>query len=88
MRSRPTVSDTTIRPAAKRARIDRLKGRLDSQSLASADLSNGRGLFVKACATCHTLFGQGGKIGPDLTGAQRSNLEYLLENVVDPQRGY
>ena len=30
------------------------------------------------------LFGQGGKIGPDLTGSQRSNLTYLLENIVDP----
>ena len=39
---------------------------------------------MQSCATCHTLFGQGGKIGPDLTGAQRSNLDYLLQNIVDP----
>ncbi len=71
-------------PAAKRAQIDRLKGKLEPQSLASANLAAGRGQFVKACATCHTLFGQGGKIGPDLTGAQRANLEYLLENIVEP----
>jgi putative heme-binding domain-containing protein len=30
------------------------------------------------------LFGEGGKIGPDITGAQRTNLDYLLENLVDP----
>ena len=71
-------------PAAKRAQIDRFKVLLNPSALASADLPNGRGLFVKACSTCHTLFGQGGKIGPDLTGGQRQNLEYLLENVVDP----
>jgi putative membrane-bound dehydrogenase-like protein len=71
-------------PAAKRERIARLKTQLDSASLASADRSHGRRLFVQACATCHTLFGQGGKIGPDLTGSQRSNLDYLLENLVDP----
>ena len=71
-------------PVAKRAQIERLKAQLSPQRLATSDLSNGRGQFVKACATCHTLFGQGGKIGPDLTGAQRQNLEYLLENVVDP----
>jgi len=41
-------------------------------------------LFNRTCAPCHTLFDQGGRIGPELTGSQRSNLEYLLENVVDP----
>ena len=30
------------------------------------------------------LFGKGGKLGPDLTGSGRSNLDYLLENIVDP----
>jgi putative heme-binding domain-containing protein len=30
------------------------------------------------------LFGEGAKIGPDLTGSQRANLDYLLENIVDP----
>jgi putative membrane-bound dehydrogenase-like protein len=70
--------------AAKREQIDRIKARFVPSTLAAADLTNGRRLFVKSCLTCHTLFGQGGKIGPDLTGAQRQNLEYLLENVVDP----
>ena len=26
----------------------------------------------------------GGEIGPDLTGSGRDNLDYLLENIVDP----
>jgi len=30
------------------------------------------------------LFGEGGKVGPDLTGAGRASLDYLLENIVDP----
>jgi putative membrane-bound dehydrogenase-like protein len=68
----------------KKTRIEQLKSRLAPTDLASADLSKGRQRFVQACATCHTLFGQGTKIGPDLTGAQRANLDYLLENIVDP----
>ena len=28
--------------------------------------------------------GTGAAIGPDLTGAGRSSLDYLLENIVDP----
>ena len=30
------------------------------------------------------LFGNGKQVAPDLTGAQRSSLQYLLENIVDP----
>jgi putative heme-binding domain-containing protein len=36
------------------------------------------------CATCHRLYGEGGQLGPDLTGSARDNLTYLLENIVDP----
>jgi putative heme-binding domain-containing protein len=46
--------------------------------------ANGRLLFQKHCATCHTLFGEGNKIGPDLTTADRRNREYLITQVVDP----
>jgi putative membrane-bound dehydrogenase-like protein len=71
-------------PEAKRARIAQLKARLDPGTLAAADLPGGRKLFAQSCATCHTLFGTGAKIGPDLTGSQRSDLGYLLENLIDP----
>lgn len=71
-------------PADKRDLIERLKGELTPVALSRADASHGRALFVKACAACHTLYGEGGKRGPDLTGAQRQSLDYLLENIVDP----
>ncbi|MFO0906003.1 MAG: PVC-type heme-binding CxxCH protein [Pirellulales bacterium] len=48
------------------------------------DVELGRAIFAKTCQQCHTLFGTGGKIGPDLTGSNRANLDYLLSNVVDP----
>src|SRR4029079_9240538 len=35
-------------------------------------------------AACHTLFGTGGSVGPELTGANRSDIDYLLQNIVDP----
>jgi putative heme-binding domain-containing protein len=41
-------------------------------------------IFSAACGACHVMYGQGGKIGPDLTGSGRSNLDYLLENIADP----
>lgn len=30
------------------------------------------------------MFGEGQQVGPELTGSQRTNLEYVLENVLDP----
>ena len=65
--------------AQKQQAIDEWHGKLDG-ALANADLSNGRALFQKTCATCHKLYGEGGQIGPDLTGSNRNNLGYLLEN--------
>ncbi|QEG34253.1 PVC-type heme-binding CxxCH protein [Bythopirellula goksoeyrii] len=50
----------------------------------AADPEMGRAVFAKTCQQCHTLYGIGAKIGPDLTGSNRSDLTYLLTNVVDP----
>jgi putative heme-binding domain-containing protein len=48
------------------------------------DLALGRALYAKTCQQCHVLFGAGGRVGPDITGANRGDLNYLLENVLDP----
>jgi putative membrane-bound dehydrogenase-like protein len=48
------------------------------------DLSRGKAVFAKVCGQCHVLFGEGGKIGPELTGSNRRDLNYLLENIMDP----
>jgi putative membrane-bound dehydrogenase-like protein len=50
----------------------------------TGDRLKGQALFAQHCGTCHTLFGQGTQIGPDLTGADRKNRDFLLTNIVDP----
>ncbi|MCH9652520.1 MAG: c-type cytochrome [Planctomycetes bacterium] len=50
----------------------------------AGDLKRGRELFTKHCATCHQLFGEGKKLGPDLTTANRKDLNYLLESIINP----
>lgn len=71
-------------PADKRELISRLKQMLTPARLAAAAPARGRDLFAKHCGACHRLFGAGGEIGPDLTGADRRNIDYVLVNVVDP----
>jgi putative heme-binding domain-containing protein len=70
--------------ADKQAFIAKLKTELEPAAIARADKSQGRVVYNAVCSACHTLYGQGGSIGPDLTGAGRDNLDYLLENIADP----
>jgi len=57
---------------------------LTDKSVAAASESQGRMVFQKTCAPCHKLYDEGGVIGPDLTGSNRANLDYLLGNILDP----
>ncbi len=68
----------------RRAEIERLQHDLSTSTFQNVDREQGRAVFEKSCASCHTMFGRGGKIGPDLTGSDRRNINYLLENIVDP----
>ncbi|HEX7447516.1 MAG TPA: PVC-type heme-binding CxxCH protein [Pirellulales bacterium] len=70
--------------ADKAATIARYKPLLTPERLNTADRGQGRLLFTRHCAACHKLFGEGGQVGPELTGAQRGNMDYLLENLIDP----
>jgi putative membrane-bound dehydrogenase-like protein len=76
----------TLRPPARdrAALLARYQALVAPDKLKKANRSQGRLVFTKTCAACHTLFGEGAKIGPDLTGSQRANPEYILTKVLDP----
>lgn len=61
-----------------------LKKRLTPAVLSKASPGNGRRVYAKTCQNCHRLFGTGGEIGPDITGSNRANIDYILENILDP----
>jgi len=44
----------------------------------------GKRLFMENCGKCHTLFAEGGQIGPDLTAFKRDNVERMLISIVNP----
>jgi putative membrane-bound dehydrogenase-like protein len=75
-----TARESTAEKAAQIASYTKLV----AQTSPPADPALGRAMFVKTCQQCHTLFGMGAKIGPELTGSNRANLEYLLSNILDP----
>jgi putative membrane-bound dehydrogenase-like protein len=78
--------------ADKEAETARLKRLLTDEALAAARPGRGRGVFERTCAPCHKLYDQGGLIGPDLTGSNRANLDYILGEIINPseviQEGY
>jgi len=70
--------------ADNKAEIEKYRNIYRAGGSQPGDALNGRVLFNKVCQQCHTLFGTGGKVGPELTGSNRKDLDYLLQNIVDP----
>lgn len=70
---------TSDQKAATLARATRLLSEKPT-----GDPLKGRILFTQSCGACHVLYGEGGKLGPDLTGRNRSDLKSLLDSIVDP----
>ncbi|HEY1173743.1 MAG TPA: family 16 glycoside hydrolase [Verrucomicrobiae bacterium] len=75
----------TIRatPAEKIAEIAKYKKLIQTPGRRD-DAMNGRAIYTRTCGQCHTLYGEGGKIGPDITGSNRADLDYILHNILDP----
>jgi putative heme-binding domain-containing protein len=73
-----------VRPQSSnelRAEVERLASIVRA---ASGVPKPGKLLFDRACARCHTLFSNGGKVGPDLTTYRRDDLDTMLLNIVNP----
>ncbi len=65
----------------------RIAETLDTVRNDPGDPQAGQALYTQLCATCHKLFDQGAAIGPELTGYERSNLEFLVTAIIDPNLG-
>ncbi len=66
----------------KAREISRYRGMVESSP--PGDALRGKEVFARNCQQCHMLFGTGGKMGPDLTGSDRGNISYVLQNIIDP----
>ncbi len=79
-----TFGDLNAPKADLEERKKKFRALLTKGDLAAADKAKGKVLFSAVCGQCHAMFGEGQKVGPDLTGSNRGNLDYLLDNVLDP----
>lgn len=57
----------------------------EEMHLGTASFERGRKVFESQCAKCHRFDGKGALVGPELDGAAR-DIEYLLGNILDPNR--
>lgn len=69
-------------PAELTQLIDRMRGEL---AKAPGNFDRGKVIFENQCAKCHKFDGKGFEVGPNIEGAGR-DIEYLLTNVLDPNR--
>ena len=87
-RIRPRLESVwgTVQPTSKTkaALVGKYKSVLASAQDPPADPARGRTVFNRTCLSCHKLFDAGGDVGPELTGSDRANPDYILENVLDP----
>ena len=73
-----------IRPGTPEERLATMRRFNNDLRAGSGDRMRGKKLFTKHCGTCHQLFGEGTKLGPDLTTENRGSRAALLANLVDP----
>lgn len=66
------------------AAYQRYRAILNPEALADGELKAGKAIFQQTCGTCHKMYGEGGVMGPDLTGSNRTDIDYLLLNVLEP----
>ena len=70
-----------LSPEAKVAEAGRLRRVVRA---GAGDAVQGRLVFQERCAACHKLFGEGNAVGPELTGYERGNLDFWVDNIVYP----
>lgn len=69
---------------SKADQIARFTKLMTPDHMEQGSASAGRLVFDRTCAKCHTLFGEGGTIAPNLTGSGRTKTDYVLRNLIEP----
>jgi putative heme-binding domain-containing protein len=73
-----------VRPSTSAEKQQEMARLANALKAGKGDAKAGKEIFTNTCAKCHKLFGEGGTVGPDLTGYERDKAIYWIENIVDP----
>ena len=65
------------------AALEKKTARFTVLASKAGDAAKGKSL-VALCQACHMINGQGGQIGPNLSGAGAMGVEAVLRNIIDP----
>lgn len=88
-RTAPAPAQNVVMPKGpgKAYTVDDLAA-LVAGGLKGRDFERGKAMFTATlCAACHRFAGDGGSIGPDLTGSgNRYTIRDLAENILDPSK--
>ncbi len=88
-RKAPTLLANTVMPKGpgKAWTVDEVV-KLAELGLSGRDFQRGKDMFAATlCVACHKFAGDGGSIGPDLTGSgNRYTIRDLAENIIDPSK--
>jgi putative membrane-bound dehydrogenase-like protein len=86
------VKDEALRKRAEKVfaatssdRVKVMESYREALSL-KGDVARGKEVFAKRCAACHQLNGVGYAVGPDLAGLANKSPQYLLQEILDPNR--
>ncbi len=65
------------------AALEKKTARYAALAAKAGDTAKGK-VVVLLCQSCHMINGQGGQIGPNLSGAGAMGVEAVLRNIIDP----
>lgn len=74
----------SVGPGSSEQKLATMRRLSNDLRAGEGNLTNGKIVFTKHCGNCHQLHGEGNKVGPDLTTANRHDRAALLANIVDP----
>lgn len=82
----PAIAERIKQLRAGRTTEDRqaLLQRYTSALSGQTDIRAGKAVFVKQCAGCHRLDGEGVAVGPDISDMRTQTPEQILASVLDP----
>lgn len=70
--------------AETKAEINSLLERYNKAPLWAYSAGSGEATYKKLCATCHEQTESSERIGPKLEGSGAKGIEYIVENIIDP----